>query len=271
MSIIIPTKIRHDLLSECLRSLKQIDGVKYEIIIVDNGATDAEMLTLLKEQAREFKTRVIRHEIPFNFSTLCNLGATEAQYPLLLFLNDDIEALDGNWLKSMCSFVLREDVGVVGARLLYPSGDLQHGGIATHFLPGPGHPWRHLKEEAWREHPLLCTAGDVDAVTGACLLIRKTLFDHVGGFDETRFAITMNDVDLCLKTRRLGLRVIFDPGATLLHKEGQSRPDDEREDQQARHAAELRAFLELYPDFARQSVFYPVDLRRDTEAATSIR
>ncbi|UDF03379.1 glycosyltransferase family 2 protein [Asticcacaulis sp. AND118] len=270
VSIIIPTKIRHDLLSECLRSLKQIEGVTYEIIIVDNGATAPEMLTLLEAQALESTTRVIRYDIPFNFSTLCNLGAVTAQYPLLLFLNDDIEALEGNWLTSMCGFALREDVGVVGARLLYPSRDLQHGGIATHFLPGPGHPWRHLKEEEWRSHPLLDTAGEADAVTGACLLIRKTTFDQVGGFDEKRFAVTMNDVDLCLKTRRLGLKVVYDPGATLLHKEGQSRPDDEREDQQARHAAELRAFLQLYPDYARQSVFYPSNLRRDTERAAPI-
>lgn len=271
VSIIIPTKIRHDLLSECLRSLRDIEGVNYEVVIVDNGATDPQMLTLLSQHAQNPKTRVVRHDIPFNFSTLCNLGAAEAQYPLLLFLNDDIEALDGTWLTSMCGYALRDDVGIVGARLLYPSRDLQHGGIATHFVPGPGHPWRHLTEDDWRTHPLLSTAGEVDAVTGACLLIKRDVFDAVNGFDEARFAITMNDVDLCLKTRRRGLKVVFDPGATLLHKEGQSRPDDEQADQQARHAHELRAFLTLYPDFARASIFYPSDLRRDTETATAIR
>lgn len=268
VSIIIPTKIRHDLLAECVQSLNLIEDINYEIIIIDNGATSSDMLDLLQRLKTEQMLRVSRHDIPFNFSTLCNLGASQALHPLLLFLNDDVEALDGDWLKSMCSFVLREDVGVVGARLLYPSRDLQHGGIATHLLPGPGHPWRNLNEAAWNTNPLLNKPSEVDAVTGACLLIPKSTFEQIGGFDEKRFPVTLNDVDLCLKVRRLGLTVVFDPGATLLHKEGQSRPNDEDEDQISRHAMELRSFLELYPDFARTSVFYPSYLRRDTENAT---
>lgn len=268
VSIIIPTKVRHDLLRECVTSLGAIIGVQYEIIVVDNGAEAPAMLDLLQQLESDKIAHVVRHDIPFNFSTLCNLGASIARHPLLLFLNDDVEALDGTWLASMCGYALREDVGAVGARLLYPSGDLQHGGIATHLVPGPGHPWRNLAADGWAANPILSSPGEVDAVTGACLLIRRSVFNQVGGFDEIRFAVTLNDVDLCLKTRRAGLKVIYDPGATLLHKEGQSRPDDEREDQQSRHAGELRAFLDLYPDYARQSVFYPKTLRRDTEAAS---
>jgi GT2 family glycosyltransferase len=270
VSIIIPTKVRYDLLNACLESLSLLQGVHYEVIIVDNGATAPAMLDLLKEAATRRDVRVVRHDIPFNFSRLCNLGAAEARHPLLLFLNDDIEALDGTWLKAMARYALRKDVGVVGARLLYASRDLQHAGVATNLVPGPGHPWRDAPESVWQNHPLLATTGEVDAVTGACLLIRSDLFQTLGGFDEVRFPITLNDVDLCLKARQAGLKVIYTPEATLLHKEGQSRSEDDHPEQQTRRNAELRAFVETWPTAARQSVFYPNHLRRNTDGGRPI-
>ncbi|BBF81390.1 glycosyltransferase family 2 protein [Asticcacaulis excentricus] len=270
VSIIIPTKTRHDLLRACLDSLRLIDGVTFEVIIIDNGATDPAMLALLQDAAMKPHIRVIRQDIPFNFSTLCNRGAAAARYPLLVFLNDDVEALDGSWLYAMAGFAEREDVGVVGARLLYESRDLQHAGVATHLIPGPGHPWRGVPESLWRTHPYLSVAGEVDAVTGACLMIRRDLFDQVGGFDEARFPVSLNDIDLCLKVRRVGLKAIYAPEATLLHKEGQSRRADHRPEEYERRDAELRAFVELYPDFARQSIFYPPDLRRDNDRASPV-
>lgn len=270
VSIIIPTKVRYDLLNACLESLSLVEGVHYEVIIVDNGATSPAMLDLLQQAAARPDMRVVRHDIPFNFSRLCNLGAAEARHPLLLFLNDDIEARDGTWLKAMAAYALRKDVGVVGARLLYASGDLQHAGVATNLVPGPGHPWRGAPESVWQNHPLLATAGEVDAVTGACLLIRSDLFRFLGGFDEARFPITLNDVDLCLKARQTGLKVIYAPEATLLHKEGQSRSEDDQPEQQTRRNAELRAFVETWPTAARQSVFYPSHLRRDMDKGSPI-
>lgn len=270
VSIIIPTKKRYDLLGDCLTSLLRIEDVTFEVVIIDNGATDPAMLSLLREAALRPNIRVIRHDIPFNFSRLCNLGAAAARHPLLLFLNDDVEALDGTWLKSLVGFGVREDVGVVGARLLFASGDLQHGGVAVNLLPGPGHPWRGVPEAVWRTHPLLSVAGEVDAVTGACLLIRREVFEQVNGFDEERFPVTLNDIDLCLKVRRIGLKAIYDPDATLLHKEGQSRRNDNRPEEHDRRDAELKAFVELYPDLARHSVFYPPDLRRDNDTGTPI-
>ncbi|MDC7685173.1 glycosyltransferase family 2 protein [Asticcacaulis sp. BYS171W] len=270
VSIIIPTKVRHDLLRACLDSLRRLEGVAFEMIIVDNGATNPDMCDLLTGAALRLNVRVIRHDIPFNFSRLCNLGAAEARHPYLLFLNDDIEAVDGTWLNAMLGFAARKDVGVVGARLLYASGDLQHAGVATNLIPGPGHPWRNAPENVWRTHPLLAEAGEVDAVTGACLLIRHDLFEELEGFDEVRFPITLNDIDLCLKARRKGLKVIYTPDATLLHKEGQSRRTEDRPEEQTRWEAELKAFVEAWPDYARQSVFYPLHLRRDTDTGTAI-
>ncbi|MDC7692816.1 glycosyltransferase family 2 protein [Asticcacaulis sp. DXS10W] len=270
VSIIIPTKIRFDLLDECIKSIRKIKGVNYEIVIVDNGAVDSRMLDLLARASDSPDIRVFRYDTPFNFSQLCNFGAQQARYEWLLFLNDDVEAIDGTWLSQMCAYALNDEVGAVGARLLYRSGELQHAGIATNLLPGPSHPWRKADKTIWSTHPLISTPGEVDAVTGACLLVSRANFAKIGGFDEVRFPITNNDVDLCLKLRLLGLKIVYVPQATLWHKESQSRPHDDTPEQQARRSEELKKFVELYPDFARRSVFYPDNLRRDTEDARPI-
>ncbi len=267
VSIVIPTKERFDLLRACIDSLALIDDVQYEVIVVDNGATAPAMLDYLAELQGRDNIRVIRRDIPFNFSQLCNDGARLARNPFLLFLNDDVEAMDGQWLSAMCAFANRDDTGVVGARLLYPSGDLQHGGIATHLLPGPGHPWRNSPQAVWDGHPLLGWSGEVDAVTGACLMVRKTVFDQIGGFDEVAFAVAFNDVDLCLRVRKLGLRIIYTPLATLWHKESQTRAADQTAGEIDRYRRELAVFYERHEAAARTSVFYPLQLRRDTDTA----
>ncbi len=267
VSIIIPTKERVDLLKACIESLAMVEDVPYEVVVIDNGATGAAMLAYLADLSRRENVQVARWDIPFNFAKLCNEGARLARHPVLLFLNDDVEAQDGHWLSAMRDFAARQDVGIVGARLLYPSDQLQHAGIATNLIPGPGHPWRDAPRTLWEAHPLLAQAGDVDAVTGACLMVRKTTFERVGGFDEVNFAIALNDVDLCLKVRALGLRIVYAPQATLWHKESQTRQADQAPQEIERYRRELAAFYSRHEAAARVSVFYPHDLRRDTDAA----
>lgn len=270
VSIVIPTKERVDLLKACMDSLDDVRGVAFDVVIVDNGATGAEMVAYLASLAGRPDVRVTRHDIPFNFSRLCNIGAKLARYPLLLFLNDDIEAVGADWLVAMAGFAARPDTGAVGARLLYPSGALQHGGIASHLVPGPGHPWRGAPEAVWNTHPLLVHAGEVDAVTGACLMIGAELFAALGGFNETDFAITHNDVDLCLRVRERGLKVVYAPQATLIHKESQTRKVDQDTGETARYAREAAAFYARHETAARRSCFYPLELRRDTDAGLPV-
>lgn len=270
VSIIIPTKTRLDLLSVCIESLKLITAIETELIIIDNGATDAAMLIYLQTLSLRKDVRIIRRDEPFNFSRLCNAGAVVARYELLLFLNDDIEALDSQWLSIMADYASRPGVGVVGARLLYADRTLQHAGIASNLVPGPGHPWRGVARDVWENHPLLTQPGEVDAVTGACLMIRRDVFERANGFDEAAFAVTLNDVDLCLRVRETGLRIIYVPEATLLHKESQSRKPDYDPSQQKRRQSELAAFLARHPKAARQSRYYPEALRRDTDAGLPI-
>ena len=271
VSIVIPTKAHVELLRACIASLSLIDDVALDIIVIDNGATAPDMLAYLAGLANRADVRVARHDIPFNFSRLCNLGAAMARHPVLCFLNDDIEARDGTWLRTMLGYLARPDTGVVGARLLYPSGDLQHAGIATNLVPGPGHPWLGLAPDEAATNPFVTTSGEVDAVTAACLIVRKGVFDAVGGFDETDFAITVNDVDLCLRVRERGLKIVYAADAVLIHKEGQTRAADDRPDQIARRQSELKTFFLRYAASARHSVFYPERLRRDSDAGISIQ
>ena len=270
VSIIIPTKERLDLLRACIQSLDLIKDSRFEVIIVDNGASHPDMLAYLTTISQNDTVRVLRRDIPFNFSQLCNDGARLATHPLLLFLNDDIEALDGSWLGAMQGFAAREDVGVIGARLLYPSGTLQHGGIASNLIPGPGHPWRNISRDIWQTSPLLAEAGEVDAVTGACLMVRKAVFEAIDGFDADAFAVTLNDVDLCLRIRERGLKVVYVPQATLLHKEGQTRLADDRPEEALRYRSELAAFYRRHKTAARVSIFYPSGLRRDGDSGLAI-
>jgi GT2 family glycosyltransferase len=270
VSIIIPTKVHADLLRSCLLSLERLEGVRTELIIIDNGATSEEMLRLLDEIRTKPNATVRRLDIEFNFSRLCNAGARLAKHEFLLFLNDDIEAIDGAWLQEMLGFAIRSDVGVVGARLLYPSGLLQHAGIASNLVPGPGHPFRLASRDIWSKEPLLAEAGEVDAVTGACLLIGTPLFQRLGGFNETDFPISLNDVDLCLRVRELGMKVIYAPAATLIHKESQSRRLDDHPEERKRRQAELTAFYRRHHAQARDSCFYPFALRRDSDRAAPV-
>lgn len=270
VSIIIPTKVHAALLRQCVLSLELLRNVTTELIIIDNGANSPHMLQLLEELRTRPDTRVLRLDVPFNFSRLCNAGGGLAKHPYLLFLNDDVEALDGDWLSHMLGFATRPDVGVVGAQLLYPSGHLQHAGIASNLVPGPGHPFRLAPPEVCENHPLISKAGEVDAVTGACLLVRKDLFNDLTGFNEVDFAVSLNDVDLCLRARERDLKVIYAPQARLLHKEGQSRRDDDHPGERARRQSELAAFFRRHSVAARRSVYYPATLRRDGDGAIEI-
>ena len=159
---------------------------------------------------------------PFDFARMNNLGAQAAEGEILVFLNDDTELLEPSWLDRLVAQVERADVGVAGARLLYPSGTLQHGGVAIGIGGGCGHIGRHTHISP-RHWPWLEVTRDVSAVTGACLAIRAPLFHELGGFAEA-FPVNYNDIDLCLRARIAGYRVIYEAGATIRHYECQSRP-----------------------------------------------
>jgi len=192
------------------------------------GCRELLVVQHLPDRARELQAVIERHgarRIPyegvFHFSRMNNLAAQEARGSILLFLNDDTEILDGAWLERLIGQVERPDVGIAGARLLYPSGNLQHGGVAIGIGDGCAHIGRDTAAPV-AHWPWLDLTRDVSAVTGACLAIRAAVFRQAGGFAE-EFPVNYNDIDLCLRVRQAGYRVIYDAGAVLRHAECQSR------------------------------------------------
>jgi GT2 family glycosyltransferase len=156
------------------------------------------------------------YEGPFNFARMNNLGAASASGDILLFLNDDVKPLAPGWLTSLVAQAQRPEVGAVGAKLLYPSGTIQHVGIAIGIMDACGHPLRRTCGSAF--WPWLDLTRNVSAVTGACLAIRKSVFHELRGFDE-RFLVNYSDADLCLRARQAGYEVIYEPSALLRHRE----------------------------------------------------
>ncbi len=223
VSVIVPTRDQPELLGACVAGLlERTDYPAIELLVVDNGSQDPAALETLSRLAALPGVRVLSRPGPFNFAALNNATAAEATGDVLLLLNDDTEMLHADWLRELVSHAVRPDVGAVGARLLYPDGTLQHGGI----LLGPGGAATHVGRGAQRESAgydgQLAVVRDLSAVTGACLAIRREVFHAVGGMDE-RLAVTWNDVDLCLRVRAAGLRVVWTPYAVLRHREGSTR------------------------------------------------
>jgi GT2 family glycosyltransferase len=240
VSILIPTRDRVDLLKPCIDSLfATVDLAPHEVIVLDNDSGEPETFRYFEEiSARGL--RVFRVGGAFNFSAIVNAGAAVATGAHLLLLNNDVEALHRGWLEDMLGRMAEPDVGAVGAHLLWPSGVVQHGGVVL----GPRLAATHAFNDRVDGDPgyadLLLAAHECSAVTAACLLTEKRLFDAVGGFDALNFSVNFNDVDYCLKLRAQGLRVVQTPHARLLHRESASRGRDEAPDASRRMQRELR-------------------------------
>jgi GT2 family glycosyltransferase len=222
ISIVIPFKDRVELLHNCLNSLRQSSDRCREVVLVDNGSTEPVMQRFLDRVTGRRHVRIVSCPGEFNFARLCNEGASHARGDWLLFLNNDTEGISVDWLEQMRLAGGQPGVGVVGATLLYPSGLLQHAGM----FPLADGRWDH----AWRGFPAdhsgaageLREVRSVPAVTGACLLIGRRLFEELGGFDE-RFPQTHNDIDLCERVRQHGRVIVVTPHARLFHLESASR------------------------------------------------
>jgi GT2 family glycosyltransferase len=188
---------------------------------------------------------VIRDDSPFNYSRLNNAAVGHAEGQILCLLNDDVEVLTPGWLEEMVSFAARPDVGAVGARLWYPDGTLQHGGVIIGIggVAGHAHPRLPKGDGGYFSRGVL--QQELSAVTGACLVLRRSVFEEVGGLDEG-IAVAFNDVDLCLRIRAAGYRIIWTPFAELIHHESASRGQEDNPEKIARFNREVRFMLERW-------------------------
>ena len=219
VSIIIPTKNAPDVLQRCLKSISEKTSYpKFEVIVMDNETTDEAALRLMKE----YPVRRIEFPNPFNFSRANNQGAAAATGDFLLFLNNDTEVVSEDWLQHLLYYAEQPDVGAAGALLLYADRTVQHAGVALGMRGTADHTMRGFPIGVDGYAGSLVCAHEVSALTGACLMIRRPLFRELGGFNE-HFFTAYQDVDLCLRLRVRGLRLIFTPEAVALHHESVSR------------------------------------------------
>ena len=229
ITAIIPTRDHPGLLEACVTGLlEQTDYPALRLCIVDNGSRSERALKLLERLERMDRVGVMRIDAPFNFSSLNNTAARAASSPLLAFVNDDILVVEPDWLKAMAALAVRPDVGAVGAKLFYPDGRIQHAGIVLGLGPHrvAGHEFRGAPGESPGPQGRLMVTREVSAVTAACMVVERSRFLAVGGFDETGLPVAFNDVDLCLKLSARGWRTLWTPQARLMHLESASRGSD---------------------------------------------
>ncbi|MFC4161599.1 glycosyltransferase [Chitinimonas lacunae] len=265
VSIVIPTRDQLNFLQRCLETIVERTSYnRYEVLVVDNGSETPEARAFLDgiEAMGEERLRVLRYPHPFNFSAMNNLAARHAQGDYLLLLNNDTAVVQNDWIEALLNHAQRPEVGIVGAKLLFPDGRVQHAGVVLGMLGPAEHPFlgASLREPGYMGR--LQVDQEYSAVTAACLMIRKSIYEEVGGLDESDFKVSYNDVDLCLKVRERGYRIVWTPYATLLHEGSASqrnavegRPDEAR---QARFAGEQRAFYRKWlPQLVRDPAYNP--------------
>jgi GT2 family glycosyltransferase len=224
VSVVIPTRDRVNLLDICVRSLREKTRYpRYEILVVDNGSVEVESTRWFARMSAEAGVRVLPADIPFNWSALNNLAAREARGEVLVFLNNDTEIIDGDWLDRLVDVALRPDIGVCGPLLLYGDMTIQHAGVVVGMGGWADHVFKGLPPTHVQDcftSPMM--RRNVLAVTGACMAIEKVKFDAIGGFDES-FVICGSDVEICLRAFHRGLLNVYVPEAKLVHHESKTR------------------------------------------------
>lgn len=252
VSILIPNKDHTEDLDKCVTSIMEKSTWKnVQVIVVENNSEKEETFRYYEELKKRYsQVKVVTWDGPFNYSAINNFGAKYADGDYFLLLNNDTEVITPEWLESMMGYCQREDVGIVGAKLLYPDNTVQHAGVvvgiagfAGHILTGYD---RYATGYLWR----LCTTQDESAVTGACLMVKRSVYEEVGGLDES-FAVGLNDIDFCLRVRAIGKLVVFTPEACLYHYESKSRGLENTPEKKARLQREVDHFRERHGDFLK--------------------
>jgi GT2 family glycosyltransferase len=228
VSIIIPTKNKADYLKRCIDSIiKTSVNTNYEILIMDNDSDEMDTLNLFKNYSKKYKQiKVVRFKGKFNFSKINNFGVSHANGDYIILLNNDTEIITDDWIKNLLFYAMQDDIGVVGALLVFPDDTVQHAGCVLGFRGTADHVMRGWPATNCDGYfGSLCCAREVSAVTGACLMISKKLYKKIDGLN-VHFNSVYQDVDLCLKIRKLGFRIIYTPTVKIIHYESLSRGND---------------------------------------------
>ncbi|HML14991.1 MAG TPA: glycosyltransferase, partial [Xanthobacteraceae bacterium] len=254
LAIVIPNRNKPELLEQCVRFLEFENRFRPEVVVVDNASDEAAVRTLYRDLRARYGARIIQMDQSFNFSRMVNLGVAATSAELVLLLNNDVEITTPGLVEQMIAHAVRPEIGVVGSRLMYPDGRVQHAGMLLRPGESQDHPVR--VEHVLRGAPTaaegylyqLRTIRNYQSVTGALQMMRRDVFDHVGGFDEVAFPVEYGDVDFCLRVRRAGWRVIALPLDGILHPESSTRGTASPPAVVAMRTAAMKIMAERWPD-----------------------
>ncbi|WP_271251631.1 glycosyltransferase family 2 protein [Pseudanabaena sp. Chao 1811] len=265
VSIIIPTKNLGKVLDRCLNSIfSKTNYPNYQVILVDNGSTENHAIRAIKEwQVKEpFRIKVYKYDIPFNYSKINNYAVQFAEGKYLLFLNNDTEIINADWMNAMVEQSQRHTIGAVGSLLLYPDNTVQHAGVILGMGGLADHCHKHFKQDSINYFGQIQTINNYLAVTGACLMCRKEIFYEVNGFEE-ELSVAFNDIDFCLKIIEKGYRNIYLPHVKLYHHESKSRGHDDTPEKLKRFNAEIKYMQTKWKKYIDYDPCYSPHLSRN--------
>ncbi len=266
VSLIVGTRDKEELLRQVIEGvLEQTDYQPVEIIIVDNQSTDPATQTYLSQLKRDPRIKVLQYDAPFNFSAMNNLGVRAAKGEVVGLLNNDLRVINGEWLKEMVSHALRPEIGAVGAKLLFSDDTVQHGGVILGVGGVAGHAHKYLQRESSGYINRAQVIQNFSAVTGACLVMRRKLYEEVGGLDEQNLAVAFNDVDFCIRIRESGYRILWTPYAELYHLESISRGSDASPENAPRFQDEVHYMKRVWQEVLYNDPCYNPNLTLEHE------
>jgi O-antigen biosynthesis protein len=266
VSIIIPTKNLGKVLNKCLISIfAKTQYPNYEVLVIDNGSNEQETFEVFNQWKLKEPNRFRCEElnIAFNYSKINNYAANLAKGEYLLFLNNDTEVITPDWIEAMVEQAQRSSIGAVGGLLLYPDNTIQHAGVVLVFGVA-GHSHKHYSHDSHGYFKQIQTINNYSAVTAACLMCRREVFEAVGGFEE-ELAVAFNDVDLCLKIFKLGYRNVYLPHVVLYHYESKSRGIDDTPEKLERSLKEIQYMKSKWKEFINRDPCYSPNLTRHSE------
>jgi O-antigen biosynthesis protein len=267
VSIIIPFKDQVGLLNDCVTSILEKTSYRnFEVLLISNNSEDAKTFEFLEHiKDVDQRIRVMEHNIPFNFSEINNWGVQHARGNYILLLNNDIKVINDDWLEAMLEHIQQDNVGAVGAKLLYSDNTVQHAGVIIGILGVAGHSHKFFSDKSVGYFYRAAVTQNLSAVTGACLLTKKEVWKKIGGLDEKKFKIAFNDIDFCLKIRSLGYDIVYTPYAKLYHYESKSRGPEDTPEKQKRFAEECQLMIERWGTNRIPDPYYNVNLTLSSE------
>ncbi|MGF6991054.1 GT2 family glycosyltransferase [Lachnospiraceae bacterium PF1-21] len=264
ISIIIPNKDHIEDLQKCLDSIEQVNIYRnFEVIIVENNSTEEETFLYYEKLKEKENYNVVEWSGEFNYSAINNFGASYAKGDYFLLLNNDVEVINRKSFEQMLAVCLQEEVGIVGARLFYPDNTLQHGGVIVGFGKTAVHMGTGMSEEDFGYYARPIRMQELSAVTAACMMIKRSVFEEVDGFDEC-LGVAFNDIDLCLSVRKVNKKVVYLPTALLYHYESKSRGYEDTPEKVKRHDEEASYLRKKWSDFYKKGdPHYNINLALD--------